>query len=200
MLKQSGIAATPKNTTASQASAAASDRRLLRAVARGDETAFAQLYQRYRTPLYIYLLRLIHEPVAAEDLLQTVFVAAWRGAGRFQGRSKVATWLYRIAHHRAVSWLRSCRKVVALEQVPEIPTDDTPPQQVMQAWRAEQVRRALDQLSPEHRAVLELTFYHGFSYREIAQIVDCPVGTVKSRMSYARCRVEEHLRALGVRG
>jgi RNA polymerase sigma-70 factor (ECF subfamily) len=110
----------------------------------------------------------------------------------------VATWLYRIAHHRAVSWLRASREVVALEKAPEIPTTDTPSQQAMQAWRAEQVHRALSQLSPEHRAVLELTFFHGFSYREIAHIIGCPVGTVKSRMSYARRRIGKLLQALGV--
>jgi RNA polymerase sigma-70 factor (ECF subfamily) len=175
-----------------------SDRQLLHRVAAGDENAFADLYQRYGTPLYNYLVHLVHEPPVAEDLLQETFVGAWRNARRFRGQSKVATWLYRIAHNRAVSWLRGHKQMSRLDEMWDLAVDGDPSQHVMDKWRATQVRRALDQLSHKHRAVLELTFVHGFSYGEIAKIIGCPEGTVKSRMSYARRYLSEALRDMDV--
>lgn len=183
---------------AAQAESTVSDQQLVRQVAAGDETAFAELYQRYGTPLYNYLIRLIHEPLVAEDLLQETFVGAWRNAGRFRGQSKVTTWLYRIAHNRAVSWLRGHHQTARLDDLPELAVEGDLSQQAMDNWRAAQVRRALGQLSYKHRAVVELTFVHGFSYVEIAEIVGCPEGTVKSRMSYARRYLSNALRELGI--
>ncbi len=90
------------------------DRLLLQAVAQGDENAIGELYQRYQAPLYNYLLRLMREPAGAEDLLQEIFIAVWQGAGRFRGEAKVKTWLFRIAHNQAVSWLRRLRPVESL--------------------------------------------------------------------------------------
>lgn len=176
----------------------ATDRQLLRRVAQGDEGALSVLYQRHSGPLYNYLLRLIHEPAFAEDLLQEVFVTVWQGAGRFRGRSKVTTWLFRIAHNRAVSWLRHRKRELTLDKVADFPAEDSPAERMMGRWRAEQIQAALDQLSPKHRAVLELAFYHELSYQDIAEIVGCPVGTVKSRVSYARRSLQEALDALGV--
>ncbi len=175
------------------------DRQLLQAVARGDEVAFRALYERYQGPLFNYLLRLMREPAGAEDLLQEIFVAAWQGAGRFRGEAQVKTWLFRIAHNQAVSWLRRLRPVESLP--PELEGEREswqPEEQSVQNWRAGQVWLALEKLSPAHRAVVELTYVHGFSYADIAEILDCPVGTVKSRMSYALRHLYGLLRALDV--
>lgn len=176
----------------------ATDRQLLQRVAQGDEQALDILYQRHSGPLYNYLLRLVYEPPLAEDLLQEVFVAAWEGAGRFRGRSKVTTWLFRIAHNRAVSWLRRRKREVTLDTVGDLPTEDGPAELMMGRWRADQIQAALAQLSPKHRAVLELAFYHELSYQEIAEVVGCPVGTVKSRVSYARRYLQDALGLLGM--
>lgn len=162
-----------------------SDRQLLQAAARQDEQSFAELYDRHSTFLYNYLFRLVNRWDVAEELLQDVFVAAWEGATDFRGRSKVKTWLFRIAHHKAVDWLRK-RRPDRLEEVDWLPADDCPEQEMLDAWTIDQLRAALDQLSVKHRAVIELAFLDGLSYREVARIVDCPVGTVKSRVSYAR--------------
>ncbi len=177
---------------------AATDRQLLRRVAQGDEEALGILYQRHSRSLYNYLLRLIHEPALAEDLLQEVFVAAWQGAGRFRGRSKVTTWLFRIAHNQAVSWLRCRKRECTLEKVADLAVEGSPAEQMMGRWRADRIQAALEQLSPKHRAVLELAFYHELSYQDIAEVVGCPVGTVKSRVSYARHYLQEALDELGV--
>ena len=178
---------------------ACSDEDLLGAVARRDERAFDVLYHRYNVPLYNYILRLIHRPPVAEEILQEVFLAVWEGAAGFKGESQVKTWLFRIAHHQAVSWLRRKREVLTHDgELPDVPVPPGAESQVIAAWQTDKVRAALDKLSPEHRAVLELVFFYEMSYAEIAKVLDCPVGTVKSRMSYARRNLSGHLKAQGI--
>lgn len=162
-----------------------SDVELLRQVASGDTGAFDELYVLYGAAVYNYLLRLVNEPPIAEDLLQEVFLAVWQGADRFRAEAKVKTWLLRIAHHKAVSWLRRHRPANPLDEASDIAVDDHVDESLARAWQADRVRAALTELSPKHRAVIELAFVHDLPYTEIAKIVDCPVGTVKSRMSYA---------------
>jgi RNA polymerase sigma-70 factor (ECF subfamily) len=162
------------------------DVELLRQVASGDASAFDELYVLYGAAVYNYLLRLVNEPAIAEELLQEVFLAVWQGADRFRAEAKVKTWLLRIAHHKAVSWLRRHRPASSLDEAAEVASgDDHIDDRLAQAWQADRVRAALTELSPRHRAVIELAFVHDLPYAEIARIVDCPVGTVKSRMSYA---------------
>jgi len=181
------------------------DRDLLHQATQGNAAAFGEFYERYNAPIYNYLLRLIHEPAPAEDLLQDVFVAVWQRAGRFRGHSSVKTWLFRIAHNQAVSWLRHNSKErsshqTAVEMPASIPAaESTPEVQIIAQWQTEQITEALNQLSEKHRAVIELTFVHNFSQKEIAVIMKCPVGTVKSRMNYARQHLSKILRAKGVR-
>lgn len=184
-----------------RATAPATDAELLKQIARGDEQAFEVLYRRHSTPLYNYLFRLTHHTTVAEDLLQEVFVVAWEKARSFRGDAQVKTWLFRIAHHQAISWLRRKREVLTANDA--LFDQPIPPQaesQVMETWRAEQLGTALDKLSPDHRAVLELAYFYEMPYAEIAKIMDCPVGTVKSRLSHARRFLSFHLQALGVKG
>jgi RNA polymerase sigma-70 factor, ECF subfamily len=161
------------------------DTELLRQVAAGDESAFAELYDLYAPPVYNYLLRLVNESAVAEEILQEVFLAMWQSAHRFREQAKVKTWLLRIAHHQAVSWLRRTRATPWTED--ELEADDHEPieEQLTHSWRVDQVRAALTRLSSNHRAVIELTFVQGLSYAEVAEVMTCPIGTVKSRMSYA---------------
>lgn len=164
---------------------AAGDTSLVSRVAAGDTIAFEELYDVYALPIFNYLLRLIDEPAVAEEILQEVFLVMWRNARHFREEAAVKTWLLRIAHHQAVSWLRRQRPVLW-------PNDEFEPQvleelddHLTQRWQIAQVRRALTQLTPKQRAVVELTFVHGLSYAEAAQVLGCPLGTVKSRLSYA---------------
>jgi RNA polymerase sigma-70 factor (ECF subfamily) len=161
------------------------DRRLLEDAANGGEQAFAELYQRHAPAVFNYFLRLIHDQNLAEDLLQDSFVALWQGAGTFKGQSQVKTWLFRIAHNKAVSWLRRHRPQSMQEDLEIL--DETPGPEALSLinWRNEALLSALDDLSPNQRAVIELAFVHELAYADIAQIMDCPLGTVKSRMSYA---------------
>lgn len=165
------------------------DYHLLQQVSAGDEDAFKELYFRYHVLIYNYILRLIHEPSAAEDILQNVFWAVWQGSGKFRATASVKTWIFRIAHHQTISWLRSHKKKnQASENFDELlmPSDAPLPEDlILKKIESTRIRNALEQLSPNHRSVIELTFIYGFAYKEIAKIMDCPIGTVKSRMSYA---------------
>jgi RNA polymerase sigma-70 factor (ECF subfamily) len=163
----------------------ADDPRLIQMIAQGDRAAFTELYHRHSSNLYNFLLRLIHEQAIAEELLQEVFLAVWTGASTFRKRSSVKTWIFRIGHNKAISWLRRYKRVI-LEKLPDLPAeDDHIDDEMMLSWQSDKVTEALDSLSPKHRAVIELSFVHNLSYADIAAIVECPVGTVKSRMSYA---------------
>lgn len=162
-----------------------SDDYLLSQVAVGDEKAFDELYQRFGKSVFNYLFQMVRLQEEAEDILQEVFLAVWRGAAGFRGKASVKTWVYRIAHNQAVSWLRSKRQVSAIDDM-ELSTNEPALDEVLiNRWQAEDILRALESLSPKHRAVLELAFVHDLQYTEIAEIVGCPVGTVKSRVSYA---------------
>lgn len=187
------------------------DAALVRRVAGGDEHAFALLYRGHGTPLYNYILRLVRDTAVAENVLQDVFVAVWQGAGGFRGGAQVRTWLFRIAHHRAVSWLRRERAAGEGPAGDDVERGDAgdgiaaasaeddgsgPEARAMAAWDAGRIRDALDGLSPDHRAVVELVFFHGLSYAEVAEVAGCPVGTVKSRMSWARRYLAGALRNL----
>jgi RNA polymerase sigma-70 factor (ECF subfamily) len=174
-----------------------SDRQLLQGVARQEERSLTELYERHSTSLYNYLFRLVNRWDVAEELLQEVFLVAWESAASFRGRAKVTTWLFRIAHHKAVDWLRK-KRPDRLERVDWLPADDSPEKEVFDAWTMEQIQAALEQLSAKHRAVIELAFLDGLSYHEVARIVDCPVGTVKSRVCYARRYLRRTLEQMGV--
>jgi RNA polymerase sigma-70 factor (ECF subfamily) len=164
------------------------DRELLSQIACGDERAFDQLYHLYHRPVYYYALSLIKEPAIAEEILQEVFLAVWRGADRFRHQAQVKTWLLRIAHYQAVGWLRRHNTTTTLEEIENLP-DDTPIEESF--WQAdlERVRAALAKLTLKQRAVVELAFVYDLSYAEIAEVMAVPIGTVKSRMSYALRRL-----------
>ena len=139
---------------------------------------------------------LVRDDGLAEELTSDVMVEVWRSAGKFGGRSRVRTWMFGIAHHKAIDALRKRRAtVVPLDDLlePGRPTREGPEAAALRADDRRQLETALASLSPEHRAVLELTFVEGFSQKEIAEIVDCPVATVKTRAFYAKQRLRDAL-------
>jgi len=155
------------------------------------------LFARHQTGIYRWLVRLVRNEAIAEDLLSDVFLDVWRAAGSFQGRSSVSTWLLAIARHKALS-ARRRRLDDALDdtvaaQMPD-PADD-PEIALQKKDQSELLRAALYQLSDEHRQVLDLVYYHGRSVKETAEIVGVGEATVKTRMFYARKRLEGLLAA-----
>jgi len=162
------------------------DQLLIRATASGSEIAFGEIYRRYHHPIYNYLLRITQDEAGADDILQEVFLAVWQGASRFKYQSSVKTWIYRIAYKQSISWLRKHpRKTSRIELEEIIDLGQSPEETAIATIQNTQLKKAMAALAPKHRAVLELAFIEEMSYSEIADILHCPIGTVKSRMSYA---------------
>lgn len=151
------------------------------------------LFARYRVALYRWLLGLVAEEALAEDLLSDVFLDVWRQAAKFEARSSVSTWLFAIARYKALS-ARRRRTDAELDEatastVPDIADD--PEVALQKKNRAEALCQSLPRLSPEHREVIGLAYYHGKSVKEIAEIVGINEATVKTRMYYARRKLAE---------
>ncbi len=172
------------------------DRAILMRIARGDQEALHQLYTSYRPRLRRYLWhQLDGNDALVEEALQEVFLSIWRGAGGFRGEAQVATWLFEIAHHRAQHIRRDLARRarrVAVSLIEEAEGEEPRESLWASASHEEDVVNrlaladALAELSAQHREVLELVFVQGFALAEVAQILAVPVGTVKSRVSYAR--------------
>jgi RNA polymerase sigma-70 factor, ECF subfamily len=170
-----------------------SDEMLIGRIAGGDQLAMRTLFARHRVPIYRWLLRIVHDETLADDLLSEVFLDVWRQADRFEGRSSVATWLISIARFKALSARR--RRIDAeldekIEATVADPADD-PEAALQKKDRGELLRQALTRLSPEHREIIELVYYHEQSVDESAEILGIPPATVKTRMFYARRKLAE---------
>src|SRR5262249_22289442 len=164
------------------------DELLIKAVAAGDRSAIRGLYARHHAKVFRFILRMVGNEATAEDVLAEVFFDAWRQAERFEGRSQVSTWLLAIARNKALSAMRS-RRVDQLDdayaETIEDETDD-PETALERKNTTALVQRCLKNLSPAHREVIDLVYYHEKSMQEISDIVGIPVGTVKTRMFCAR--------------
>jgi RNA polymerase sigma-70 factor (ECF subfamily) len=171
----------------------ADDLDLIRRMQAGDDDAVRDMYALYGQRLYAYALRLTNDPATAEDVTQNTLVTAWRTARTFRGEGRLIAWLLGIVHHTAMKALRG--DTPYLDDVAEETISEDHPSPEEQAQVRDErrwVRQGIQHLSSEHRAVLELIFYQGLSFNEAAQVLNVPVGTVKSRLSYAR----NHLRGV----
>ena len=169
------------------------DLALVGRIAAGDRQALAALYRDYYPRLYRFVLRVLARSDAVEDVVNETMLAVWQQAAVFREASRVGTWIYGIAYRRALKALsRERRPVAVLEPVPVA----EPPELSGIEVRRAAVARAIASLPPDQRAVVELTFAFGHSYGEIAVILGCPEGTVKSRMFHARAKLRPLLRAL----
>ena len=171
-------------------------------IAAGDRDAFENLYHAYQTRVFRYLVHMVGDSQTAEELTNDVMVAAWKGAADFKGQSKPSTWLLGIARHKALNELRRPRPAtVEVESVSEAAVSDEDPEKAAgRAGLRRGIQQALQELSEEHREVVELTFYQELSYIEIAEVMHCPVNTVKTRMFYARKKLQEVLERSGMKG
>jgi RNA polymerase sigma-70 factor (ECF subfamily) len=194
-----GVEALPARTVA-QATArspAQSDDALVALVAAGDRNAMQALFLRHRVRVYRFIARMTKDAPAAADLTSEVFLEVWRQAGRFQGRSQVSTWLLAIARYKAVSALRRYVPEELDKEAAECIEDpaDSPQAAIEGRQRSELIRRTLTQLSPAHREVIDLVYYHERSIDEVAAIVGIPQNTVKTRLFNARKRMADLLPA-----
>jgi RNA polymerase sigma-70 factor, ECF subfamily len=190
-----GIAAAQRSPTAKDNS----DEALVAKIASGNRLAMQVLFARHHARIYRFVLRLLGSEALAEDVTSEVFLDVWRQAPRFEARSAVTTWLLAIARYKALAELR---------RRPEPPLDeggmdasdpaDDPEATLAIKHRGEILRNCLTRLSPRHREIIDLVYYHEKSVQEAADILGVPGNTVKTRMFHARKKLSELLEARGV--
>ena len=170
-----------------------SDEMLVERIAAGDKLAMQTLFARHRTNIYRWLLRFVGNETVAEDLLSDVFFDVWQQAGRFEGRAAVTTWLLSIARFKALS-ARRRRTDAELDKTIETTVADSaddPEIALQKKSRSELLRQTVMKLSPDHREIIDLVYYHEKSVDECALILRIPAATVKTRMFYARKKLAE---------
>ncbi|MGB3864680.1 MAG: sigma-70 family RNA polymerase sigma factor [Xanthobacteraceae bacterium] len=176
------------------------DEALIARIAQGDKTAMQVLYGRHHVRVFRFGLRLVRNEQLAEDLISEVFLDVWRQAGRFEGRSAVSTWLLGITRFKALSALRRRTEAELDDEmaVAIADTADDPEVTVQKKDTGEALRGCLTALSPEHREIIDLVYYHEKSVEEVAEIVGIPENTVKTRLFYARKKLAVLLQAAGI--
>lgn len=177
-----------------------SDEELVQRIAKGDTLAMRVLYARHHLRAFRFLQRLLKDEALAEDALSEVFLDVWRQAGNFEGRSSISTWLLAMARNKAWSALRKRREAELDEGVAEAIEDDgdDPEVQMQKSDKGAAIRACMEKLSPEHREVLDLVYYHETSVEEVAMIISIPENTVKTRLFHARKKLGELLKANGI--
>lgn len=176
------------------------DRQLITRIADRDQSALRALLGRHQLRVYRFVLRIVRREAVAEEVTNEVFLEVWRNAGNYEGRSAVGTWLLSIAHNRAVSSLRRRREESWDEETAGALPDegDDPEVSLQKVDKAAQLRQCIEQLSADHRKIIDLVYYHEKSINEISEILDIPENTVKTRMFYARKKLSELLQAAGI--
>ena len=165
--------------------------RLLARIAEGDLRAFEDLYRIYHPRLTRFLMNLLRRRHLAEEVLNDTMMVVWRRADRFNGASQVSTWIFAIAYRSALKALSRLDEPIEDKHAETHESPEAGPEQMVGLRQVqERLSAALAGLSPEHRAVVDLTYFHEMGYREIAEVLNCPVDTVKTRMFYARRRLK----------
>ena len=176
------------------------DEALIASIAQGDKRALQTLYGRHNVRVYRFALRFLNDEALAEDMVSEVFFDVWRQAERFEARSKVSTWLLAMARNKALSVLRRRSTEELDEEVAEFIEDpsDNPEVSMQKKQQTSLLQECLTQLSPAHREIVDLVYYHGKTIDEVVEIIGVPVNTVKTRMFYARKRIGELISAQGL--
>jgi len=163
---------------------------LLEGVKRGKRADFDALYRIYHPRLWRFLSHLMRQTDAIEEALNDTMMVVWQRAEGFDGRSKLSTWIFGIAYRKALKALSRQDLPVDGDEVEEASDPGPGPEQQLGLTQLRgRLRQAMAELSPEHRAVVELCYFHDMAYAEIAEVVGCPAETVKTRMFYARRRL-----------
>lgn len=187
---------------------ATSDWDLVQRARGGDRDAFRELVERYQRKIAALALGMLRNRDDALDVVQDTFAKAYQSLDRFKGDAGFYTWVYRIAYNLCVDHQRREGKQVHLSAEGEEGTDGVPPpaaagphpdqpfERARDAEIGQRVREAIDELTPDHRAVILLREVEGLSYAEISEVLECPKGTVMSRLHYARRQLQARLREL----
>jgi RNA polymerase sigma-70 factor (ECF subfamily) len=190
----------PTGDVSPAATSAASLAGLLRASARGDETAFASLYDATSARVHGLVLRVVRDPAQSEEVTQEVFLQVWRTAARYdETKGSALSWLMTLAHRRAVDRVRAAEAVnrqdTSYHQNTTTIAHDSTAEAAEASMEARRVRSALAELTPVQREALELAYFGGYTHTEVATMLDLPVGTAKTRIRDGLIRLRD---AMGV--
>lgn len=167
---------------------------LIRRVVAGDTRAFETLYRIYHPRLSRFLTNILRRPHLVEEALNDTLMVVWKRPESFNGTSKVSTWIFAIAYRTALKALSRLDDPLEDQDADRRPSLDAGPEQALGDRQVQTLLlKAMDKLSSDHRVVVDLTYYHDAGYREIAEIMGCPVGTVKTRMFHAKQRLKDML-------
>ena len=195
-------------TEATLAQSDVSELDLVKRCQAGDTEAFDELVTRYRTRVFGMIYNMVHNEQDAWDLAQDSFLKAWKSIGRFRGQSSFYTWIYRIVMNVTIDWLRKKKikggdaefdDAIQLREIDPasktVPKTGALPHQAMEQGEIRaRIEKAIGQLSPEHRAVILMKEMDDMQYHEIAEALGCSIGTVMSRLFYARKKLQSLLR------
>ena len=183
---------------------------LIRESSQGDREAFRVLVERYQNKMIRLITQVIRSREDAEDIVQESFVKAYSSLGSFRGQSSFYTWLYRISFNLAIDWKRRAARrggdkheLADIEQgkvAPAFVKENSPTDQVYQKEQSKLIASALQELTEDHRAVIVLREIDGLSYEEIAKVTNASLGTVMSRLHYARKKLQSSLKELRPEG
>jgi RNA polymerase sigma-70 factor (ECF subfamily) len=176
------------------------DQALIARIAEGDQSAVRLLYGQHSARVFRFILRTVSNEATAEELTNEVFLDVWRHAASYRGQAAVTTWLLSIARNKAISRLRKRSDAPLDEEFAETIADDTDLADtgLAKQGKAGLMRICIDKLSPAHREIIDLVYYHERSVSEAAEILGIPENTVKTRMFHARKQLTEHFRRAGI--
>lgn len=183
------------------------DQDLVRRVQQGDKSAFDLLVIKYQHKIVHLVNRYVKDPSEAQDVAQDTFIKAYKALGEFRGESAFYTWLYRIAINTAKNYLLSrsrrhsdyevdMQDAEQIENAPQLKDIETPENHLMNDQIVQVIKAAIEKLPEEMRIAIMLREFEGMSYEEIAEAMDCPIGTVRSRIFRAREAIDEQLNPL----
>lgn len=176
-----------------EGSAETNELRLIALIEGGDKLAFTQLYRAYFPRLARFLDRMTRNPALIEEIINDTLLVVWQKAGTFNHSSRVSTWIFAIAYRKALKGIRSLDEPVE-DLAESAGAEELEPEMALSLQQLQvHVAQALDALPHLQRTVVNLAYYHGMGYEEIAAIMDCPVNTVKTRMFTARTRLRDLL-------
>ena len=185
-MRSNGVAE-PSEIEVTPAPSASDEAHLIRRIAGGDRRAFEELYRLYHPRLLRFLSGLLRKPEVIEEVLNDTLLAVWRRPDSFNGGSKLSTWIFAIAYRKASRARSRLDEPLEGEEAESRASDEGAPEQQLGRHQLHEVlRSAMQRLSADHRAAVDLTYFYELGYKEIAEIMDCPVDTVKTRVFHAR--------------
>jgi len=168
----------------------------MKRISKGDEEAFRQIYDQTYGKVAFYLYRLVSDQALVEDVLVETYAAVWKGAKSFKGTAKASTWIIGIARNLAMNELRKLKTHEDIDDHAGLSNGKQPEAESLD--RQELMKKAMSNLSTNHREILDLVFFHEMNYPEVSSLLGIPVSTVKTRVFYAKDALKNVLKQMGV--